>query len=561
MLFRSVLLHNLYAGADVALRQILRWPTAAFAALWVYDLNYYTIGYLSDGLSHELAALRGLVAAAMAMPIAIGFSRQASNLRFRPSRAVTFQSLSLLVIGGYMMLMVGISRAIALIGDGSARLTQVGFVFAASVFALLWLPSEHMRRCLRVTALKHLFQHRYDYRTEWLRFTETIGRVAPDAAPLAERIIKVVADVTDSPRGLLLVPGERGDLVLAGGWQWPHPDVPGEALSSELARFFERGGYILNLDDLRAGQDTAADLPEMAEWLLAEGNAWVLVPLLHFGRLTGLVVLARPPMARRMDWEDFDLLRVIGRNLASYLAEQTGQDALREARSFEEFNRRIAFVMHDIKNLASQLSLLARNTERHADNPAFREDMLVTLRSSADKLNGLLARLGRYGTSGGEAMEPLGLDDLVAALVARLALTGPVVLIDSQPVQVSAHRESLDQALSHIVQNALDASDPGVAVCVRVYREGLHGVVEIIDSGCGMSPDFVRNRLFKPFVSSKPGGFGIGAFEARELIGAMNGSLEVESREGLGTRFVVRLPDAEQAEIMERMNSGKAKVA
>lgn len=556
-----VLLHNLYAGADVSLRQLLRWPTAAFAALWVYDLNYYMISYLADGFSRELAAFRGLVVAAMAVPIAIGLSRQASNLRFRPSRAVAFQSLSLLAIGGYMMLMVGISHAIALLGDGSARLTQIGFVFAASVFAILWLPSEHMRRYLRVTALKHLFQHRFDYRTEWLRFTETIGRAGSDAAPLAERVIKVVADVADSPRGLLLVPGERGSLVLAGGWQWPHPDVPAEALPSALARFLEGGGYILNVDDVRAGRDAPPDMPELPEWLLAEGDAWVLVPLLHFGRLVGLVVLARPRMARSMDWEDFDLLRVIGRNLASYLAEQTGQDALREARSFEEFNRRIAFVMHDIKNLASQLSLLARNTERHADNPAFRQDMLVTLRSSADKLNGLLARLGRYGTNGAEAMEPLALDDLVAGLVNRLALTGPVVLLDSQPVRVSGQRDGLDQALSHIVQNALDASEPGVAVCVRVYRDGAHGVVEIVDSGCGMSPDFIRHRLFRPFDSSKPGGFGIGAFEARELIGAMGGTLEVESREGLGTRFFVRLPEAEQADIMQRINSGKAKVA
>lgn len=556
-----VLLHNLYVGADRPLRQVLRWPVAAFAALWVYDLNFYTIGYLSGALSFELATLRGLVAAAMAVPIAVGFSRQAPNLRFRPSRTVAFRSLSLLVIGAYLLLMEGIAQAIAWAGDGSSRLTQVGFLFAASVFAILWLPSDQLRRHLRVTALKHLFQHRYDYRMEWLRFTETIGRASPEASPLAERVIKVVADVAESPRGLLLVPGDRGGLVLGCGWQWPHPEVPAEALSPELARFFESGGYILNLDDLRAGRDVPANMPELPHWLHSESTAWAMVPLLHYERLAGLVVLSRPPMARCLDWEDFDLLRVIGRNLASYLAEQTGQEALREARNFDEFNRRIAFVMHDIKNLASQLALLARNAERHAENPAFREDMLVTLRSSADKLNALLARLGRYGTSIAEPAEPLALDELVSALVARWALTGPVVLVDSQPVCVGAHRESLEQALSHLAQNALDASDPGASVCVRVYRDGLNGAVEILDSGCGMSPDFVRNRLFRPFDSSKPGGFGIGAFEARELVRAMGGSLDVESREGLGTRFIVRLPEAEQAHIIERINSGKAKVA
>lgn len=556
-----VLLHNLYVGADQALRQILRWPVAAFGALWVYDLNFYTISYLSGGLSFELASLRGLVAGAMAVPIAVGFSRQAPNLRFRPSRTIAFRSLSLLVIGAYLLLMVGIAQAIALAGDGSTRLTQVGFLFAASVFAILWLPSDNLRRHLRVTALKHLFQHRYDYRMEWLRFTETIGRASQDASPLAERVIKAVADVAESPRGLLLVPGDHGGLVLGCDWQWPHAEVPGEALSPELTRFFESGGYILNLDDARAGTAMPANMPELPQWLHSESTAWAMVPLLHFERLAGIVVLSRPPIGRRLDWEDFDLLRVIGRNLASYLAEQNGQEALREARSFDEFNRRIAFVMHDIKNLASQLALLARNAERHAENPAFREDMLVTLRSSADKLNALLARLGRYGTSNAEPAEPLALDELVNALVDRWALTGPVVMVDSQPVRVSAHRESLEQALSHLAQNALDASAPGASVFVRVYRDGLNGMVEILDSGCGMSPDFVRNRLFKPFDSSKPGGFGIGAFEARELVRAMGGSLDVESREGLGTRFIVRLPEAEQANIIERIKSGKAKVA
>src|SRR5690606_19382205 len=121
-------------------------------------------------------------------------------------------------------------------------------------------------------------------------------------------------------------------------------------------------------------------------------------------RLLGVVVLARPAFARTLDWEDFDLLRVIGRQLASYLAEQASQDALGEAQRFDEFNRRIAFVMHDIKNLASQLSLLARNAEKHAEKPEFRADMLLTLKKSSEKLNALLARLGRYGPQPGEAV-------------------------------------------------------------------------------------------------------------------------------------------------------------
>jgi putative PEP-CTERM system histidine kinase len=253
-----------------------------------------------------------------------------------------------------------------------------------------------------------------------------------------------------------------------------------------------------------------------------------------------VVVLARPPIARRLDWEDFDLLRVVGRQLASYLAEQASQDALGDAQRFDEFNRRIAFVMHDIKNLASQLSLLARNAEKHADKPEFRADMLITLRNSTDKLQALLERLGRYGAHGTEALQAVNLDDMLGRIASRY--DGQVAVIAPEGCAVRADREALEQALVHLVQNAVEASADGTPVFMDVSCDKSHAAIEIIDSGCGMSPEFVRTRLFKPFHSSKPGGFGIGAFEARELIRSMGGRLDVESRERLGTRFLVRLP-------------------
>ena len=118
----------------------------------------------------------------------------------------------------------------------------------------------------------------------------------------------------------------------------------------------------------------------------------------------------------------------------------------------------------------------------------------------------------------------------------------PVHVMQGQACAVIASRETLEQVLAHLVQNAIDASQPGMVVFLQTRLDGLSGVIEVSDTGCGMSADFVRNRLFKPFVSTKAGGFGIGAFEARELVRAMNGRLEVESREGLGSRFAVRLP-------------------
>ena len=274
------------------------------------------------------------------------------------------------------------------------------------------------------------------------------------------------------------------------------------------------------------------------------------MPLIHFERLVGVIVLARPRIEHRLDWEDFDLLRVAGQQLASYLSEQAGQQALMDGSRFDDFNRRMAFVMHDIKNLASQLALLAANAEKHADNPAFRADMLVTLRNSADKLSALLARLGRYGANPVNDLRRIDLAQLAGQVAERFRQTHPVALTREKSVEVMGNPEALEQTLVHLVQNAIDASEPGMAVFLDVTAESLHGTIEVIDTGCGMSPEFVRTGLFKPFVSSKPGGFGIGAFEARELVKAMGGRVAVESRQGLGTRFSVVLPLADAVRLL-----------
>ena len=562
-----VMVHNLYGGASAQARSWLRWPALALAVLWGYDLNLYTIAYLGGGWPAELAALRGLPVIALAVLLTIGAARGSDQLRFSPSRKIAFQSVSLLVIGGYLAAMYAIARWLAFAGGNFAQLMQFSFLITASVAAAVLLPSRRLRGWIRVMLVKHLFQHRYDYRAEWLRFTRTMamaggGMVDGRSAPLEERAIQALADIADSPAGLLLAPGDHGDMVLAAQWNWPSADVPASAMPAGAIGYFAQSGRIVDLDDLRGGKTEDGEADVVPAWLREELRAWALIPLIHFDRLIGLVVLARASPARRFDWEDFDLMRIAGRQLASYLAEHAVQEALAEAGRFDDFHRRIAFVMHDIKNLASQLSLLARNAELHADKPAFRTDMLVTLRNSADKLNTLLARLSRYVSgSGAEKMGEVDAAQVVGQVAAQFREQHPVSLAECQQLVVTANRDSLEQVLVHLVQNAIDASEPGSPVLLGLTGDGLHATIDVVDSGCGMSPEFVRWRLFKPFVSSKPGGFGIGAFEARELVRAMRGRLDVESREGLGTRFSVRLPLAEAKAILNSLEGAGSDAA
>lgn len=546
-----LLLHNLYAGASVATQHSLRWSVGALTAVYVFDLNIYAIAYLGSAQPDLLVALRGLMAGGAAIGFAIGANAATAKLEFSPSRAVTFHTLSLLVIGFYLAAMVMVTKLLALIGGDMVRTSQIAFLVFASLAALIWLPSRSFRAWAKVKLAKHLFQHRYDYREEWLRFNHTIGR-APhaDGASLAARAVKAIADITESPAGLLLMPNEQAELELTACWNWPAIEVPALAGHYQLSGLIEQHGHIIALDEVRSGVDRYGELGLVPIWLTQAEDAWAMVPLIHFERLVGVVVLARPLIERKLDWEDFDLLKVVGQQLASYLAEQAGQQALMEASRFDEFNRRMAFVMHDIKNLASQLSLLAANAQRHAENPEFRADMLITLRNSSDKLAALLARLGHY--TQGKVQQPVELDlsALAARLAERFCSIHPIIPTREASVWVLADPEPLEQALTHLVQNAIDASEAGAPVYLDVTGDGLSGQIDVIDAGCGMSPEFVRTALFKPFVSSKYGGFGIGAYEARDLVKEMGGRVTVESREGVGTRFAVILPTPETMRLL-----------
>ena len=154
-----------------------------------------------------------------------------------------------------------------------------------------------------------------------------------------------------------------------------------------------------------------------------------------------------------------------------------------------------------------------------------------------------------------DAAKPVDLTCAVRQIIGKLGQIHPVVLRRSEPVTVSGDRNSLDQALGHLVQNAIEASEPNAPVVLEVYNDGAFGVIQVEDKGRGMSPEFLRSGLYKPFISSKSGGFGIGAFEARELVRAMDGRLDVESREGSGTKFTVRLPLGSAPRTVEHVNS------
>jgi putative PEP-CTERM system histidine kinase len=537
-----VLVHNLYGQAAPDSRWGIRLPMIALAGMWGYDLHLYTVAYLTKGPVDDLFAMRGAIVAALSPLFAIASHRNA-QWKMQLSRAATFQSLSIFAIFAYLILMMSATQALELIGGEWVRIGQIALVFVMTLAALIFLPSGKARAWLRVVLAKHFFEHRYDYREEWLRFTRTVGTAGEDAAPLGERIVKALADIAGSPGGLLLLTDAQYRLTPGARWNWHYEVGHSGPADGEFVRFIEATSHVVDFESIGAGIQTAAgELVAVPEWLAGGDIAWAGVPLLHSDQLVGLVLLEHPLLRRPLDWEDFDLFRTAGIQAASYLAEARSQEALANAQRFDEFNRRFAFIMHDIKNLVSQLSLVARNAERHADNPEFRADMIATLQSSVKKMNDLLARLNRGNKADAEPLRATPLQPILAAITEVKQRVHPVQLFGQGGVAVVADPTRLEQALTHLVQNAIDASRPMEPVRICFEQQGPEVTIDVIDSGAGMSADFIRTRLFQPFASTKDGGFGIGAFEARTLIAAMGGRIDVESWEGFGSRFTVHLP-------------------
>ena len=540
-----VLVNHLYSLVAPASRGGIRLAAIALATMWLVDLVLYTTAYLDGGWPQDMVATRGVATVALVPMLAIAVHRN-GDWTLKISRTVTWQSLTLVALSLYALATLLAISAIETFGGTHARLAQTAFVFGSAAALLTLLSSPVIKAWMRVMVAKHLFRHRYDYRAEWIRFTETLGTPGEGAPPLEARIVKAVADLTDSPAGLLLV-ADGGVLSPGATWQWGEGS-PASAASDELATFLAGSARIVELDSVRAGRATPAELAAVPQWMLDDGNAWAVVPLLHLNTLIGAILLARPPVDRSLDWEDFDLLRIAGRQVASYLAEARAHEQLADARRFDEFNRRFAFILHDVKNLVSQLTLVARNAERHADNPDFRADMVATLKDSAGRMNDLLARLSQHHS--GQVDEPISVEllPLVERIARRRSGGHPVIVSGDRGALAMADPARLEQAVGHLIQNAVEASAGGEPVTVTVGR----GSITVADGGTGMSATFIRDHLFRPFVSTKNGGFGIGAFEARQVIQAMGGTLDVASREGEGARFTIALPVAMTTPGLER---------
>ncbi|MEW5879410.1 MAG: XrtA/PEP-CTERM system histidine kinase PrsK [Pseudomonadota bacterium] len=534
-----VLVEQVYRGMSPAQRWNVRPLCVALAAVFGYDLVLYSDTALFRAVDANLWAARG-VAHALVIPLLGIAAARNKNWRFDValSRGVVAGSTALVASGAYLLAIAIVGYYVHYFGGswGKALLTVV--LFAGLLGFVLVTLSGTFRAKVRVFVAKHFFPYRYDYREEWLSFTRTLSNPGTPGS-LRERGIRALADLVESTGGALWTRGDGGYAQVARV-NLPASDHV-EAASDWLPSFLVATGWVIDLHDLRRNP-AKYKVERMPSWLLQFPAAWLVVPLFDGEELLGFVLLADPRVRFELNWEVLDLLKTAGRQVAGFLAHERATEALLEARKFDAFNRMSAFVVHDLKNVVAQLQLLLRNAERHRANPDFQRDMLTTVEHAVGRMNHLMQQL-RSGVEPVERPRPVELRLIADRLQQRFRALGQGLSFDVESgIVVGGHEDRLERVVGHLVQNAIDASGDNPRVRVRIRRDGAEAIVEVADQGVGMSAEFVRERLFKPFQSTKHTGMGIGAYESQQYVGSIGGRIEVDTAPGAGTTVRVFLP-------------------
>lgn len=535
-----LLLENVYRNSTNVERWWARYLCLGIGFLFLYDFMMYADALIFVDVDPVLWRSRGFAVALAAPLVAIAAARSSDNRHSREklSRHVVFHTFSLLLAGIYLILMAVIGYFVNYLGGSWGGVLQVFFLSATGLFLVVLLFSNRVRALSRVWLSKNFFSYKYDYRLEWLEFTKTLEEEEGGDTPQA--IIRAMAKLSHCRAGLLWSRVEGGNFQLESQWLSDISEPIVEA--PEFVSWLEESGWIVDVQEWRVSPQLYSGLKMPAPLAEAEGS-WMVVPLLFGAHLEGILIMRRTASYIPLNWEDRDLLKVAGRQAAIHLAQYHASQSLVELRQFEAFSRLSAYVVHDLKNILAEQSLIVSNAARHRGNLVFFDDVIATVGDSVERMTRLMAQIS--GEVRGGKIESIELGGLLRELLKSRKLTVPKPELDvlGGPHWVRADREQLATVFGHIIQNAGEATHKNGKVSVRLLAEGKHAVVEIEDDGVGMTEDFIKGRLFKPFESTKGlTGMGIGAFESRELVRKLGGNIYVSSTEGVGSCFRIVLP-------------------
>jgi putative PEP-CTERM system histidine kinase len=472
------------------------------------------------------------------------------RLHVNLSRQFVFRTGALLLAGGYLLIMGTAGYYVRFFGGEWGAVFEVFLVSAGLLGLAILASSTRLRKSLRVVMVRNLYESKYDYRDEWLRVTRELTQTNPDET-LAGRAIHALSDLVHANGGAYWRLSNEGILLpmLQVNTFWNLPLSP--AGSNSLTQFFARFGWIIDLAEHRdstrayAGLDLSHDIDHLS-------GARFIVPLLLGERLFGIIAIGEPAVPITLIWEDYDILKVIARQTAGFLALHHADTVLSASKQLRAMDQLSAFVVHDLKTVIAQFSLLLRNAVKHKSNPAFIDDMLATTEHAVGQMNKLLNQLRSR-----EEREPIELDliEIVHQVVDERAEQRPEPIFETNLARLTVRADPtrLAAVVNHVVQNAQEATPENGSVRVLVHASPAWAIVAIEDTGHGMTPEFIASDLFMPFATTKGvAGIGVGAYQCREYVQALGGDVAVRSQPGVGTEFTLRLPLVAQERALEQ---------
>ena len=532
-----LLIEQIYRNSDRVRRWAVKHLCLGAGLIHAYDFYLFADAALFKQLDNNLWDARGAINAIAIPLIALSIARMPSwTLKLQISRRLVFHTATLSGAGIYLITMAAAGYFIKFYGGNWGSVIQTVFIIGAALLLFTLLFSDKIRSNIRVQLNKHFFSYKYDYRDEWLKFTALLSDNTNDTP---ERICIAFATITKSPGCILWSRNTQGVYERVADFHMPE-SINFQANES-LTHFLETSQWVIDLDEYKSTPQRYPNLV-IPDNILSVPQAWLLLPLVFNDVLCGVILIKRSSFITVINWEDRDLLKIAGKQAAILLSQHQASKALIEAQQFEAFNRLSAYIVHDLKNILAQQSLIVTNAEKHKHNPVFVDDVIKTVKNSVQRMTKLMDQM-RNGMRG-KHPKRLELNLLCEQTCQRFLQSQPTLqLLLTDPIYIFADMEQLSNVIGHLVQNAIDATSKADEVVIKISQSQTEALIEIIDSGSGMDAQFIKTRLFKPFDSTKGlTGMGIGAYESREVIRALGGDIDVSSQIGLGSHFTVRLP-------------------
>ncbi len=541
-----ILVEQLYRNSTSEQRWTIKFLCLGLGAMFSYDFIIYSKSLLFGSIDPVLWGSRGIVHALIVSLLIISIVRlQDYSRSFTVSRQIVFHTSALVSTGLYLIFMSLAGYYIRAYDSDWGQVAQIVFIFVSLTALLLIIFSGSVRSRFKVYFTKHFLHQRYDYREEWINLSKTLSSLH-SFDTLSHFMIETLADLVDSSGGGLWIQNNQGSYYLAEeknlGLSKDEQKLTLIEHNDPLILFLERKIWVIDLFECRENPQKYDNI-DLTMWFDNKKIFWLIIPLMQNNKLKAFILLTKPRVIRSLNWEDHDLLKTVSLQLANALVLSQASDDLSTSRQFEAYSRLSAFVIHDLKNLVAQVSLLVKNAEKHKSNPEFIDDAIDTLENVVTKMQKLVSQLRQRNVESDYAT--FNLVDVISNTIKLHSQQRPRPQFNSEITEciILGERQQISAIIGHLVQNAQDATLDDGTIDIELTIVNKNAIVRVTDNGVGMDNKFISERLFKPFDTTKGNaGMGIGVYEAKSYIMQHSGTISVTSTPGVGTIFTIYLP-------------------